>query len=76
MRQFWDTYGDDKKVAPLVRQLPWSHNLIILGQSKRPDAFYDIALITATEAEEAVAIAENYLRHVANDYRLASHVRR
>ncbi len=55
MRQFWDTYGDDKKVAPLVRQLPWFHNLIIRGQSKRPDAFYDITLITATEAEEAVA---------------------
>ncbi len=37
MRQFYETYRDDKKVAPLVRQLPWSHNLIILGQSKRPE---------------------------------------
>jgi predicted nuclease of restriction endonuclease-like (RecB) superfamily len=25
----------DEKVAPLVRQLPWTHNLVILGQSKR-----------------------------------------
>lgn len=24
----------DEKVAPLVRQLPWTHNLIILSQSK------------------------------------------
>jgi hypothetical protein len=28
---------------------------------KRNDAFYDIALITLSEAEEAVATAENYL---------------
>jgi uncharacterized protein (UPF0332 family) len=34
---------------------------------KRNDAFYDITLITTTEAEEAVVTAENYLRLVAND---------
>ena len=34
MRQFYATYRDDEKVAPLVRQLPWTHNLIILSQSK------------------------------------------
>jgi DUF1016 N-terminal domain len=28
MRQFYQTYQEDAKVAPLVRQLPWSHNLI------------------------------------------------
>jgi len=37
MRQFYETYREDQKVAPLVRQLPWSHHLIILGQSKRPE---------------------------------------
>ena len=37
MRQFYETYCDDKKVSPLVRQLPWTHNLIILSQSKRPE---------------------------------------
>ena len=37
MRQLYDTYFHDEKVAPLVRLLPWSHNLIILGQSKRPE---------------------------------------
>lgn len=36
MRQFFDTYAGDEKVSPLVTQLPWTHNLIILGQSKRP----------------------------------------
>jgi predicted nuclease of restriction endonuclease-like (RecB) superfamily len=37
MRQFYETYRSDKKVAPLVRQLPWSHNLVILGQAKRSE---------------------------------------
>jgi predicted nuclease of restriction endonuclease-like (RecB) superfamily len=37
MRQFYETYKDDVKVSPLLRQLPWTHNLIILGQSKRPE---------------------------------------
>jgi predicted nuclease of restriction endonuclease-like (RecB) superfamily len=37
MRQFYEAYAGNKKVTPLVTQLPWTHNLIILTQSKRPD---------------------------------------
>lgn len=37
MRQFYEAYRDDEKVPPLVTQLPWTHHLIILGQSKRPE---------------------------------------
>ena len=37
MRQFYETYRDDEKVTPLVTQLPWTHNLIIINQSKRPE---------------------------------------
>ena len=37
MRQFYEAYRDDEKVSPLVRQLSWTHNLIILSQSKRPE---------------------------------------
>ena len=37
MRQFFEAYSGDEKVTPLVSQLPWTHNLIILGQSKRPE---------------------------------------
>ncbi len=37
MRQFYETYAGDEKVSALLRQLPWTHNLIILGQSKRPE---------------------------------------
>ncbi|MCE2449873.1 MAG: hypothetical protein J4F35_16300 [Candidatus Latescibacteria bacterium] len=37
MRQFYVTYRGDEKVPPLVTQLPWTHNLIILSQSKTPE---------------------------------------
>lgn len=37
MRQFFETYRDDEKVSALLTQLPWTHNLIILGQAKRPE---------------------------------------
>jgi predicted nuclease of restriction endonuclease-like (RecB) superfamily len=37
MRQFYEAYREEPIVSPLVAQLPWSHHLIILGQSKRPE---------------------------------------
>ncbi|MBK5513366.1 DUF1016 family protein [Pseudomonas sp. TH08] len=37
MRQFYEIYRCEEKVAPLARQLSWSHNVIIFGQSKRPE---------------------------------------
>jgi predicted nuclease of restriction endonuclease-like (RecB) superfamily len=37
MRQFFEVYRDNEKVAPLARQLSWSHNLIIFSQSKRAE---------------------------------------
>jgi predicted nuclease of restriction endonuclease-like (RecB) superfamily len=37
MRQFYETYHDNEIVSPLVRQLPWTHNMVILNQSKRPE---------------------------------------
>jgi hypothetical protein len=37
MRQFYEIYRGEEKVAPLARQLSWSHNVIIFGQSKRPE---------------------------------------
>lgn len=35
MKQFYEIYREEPKLAPLVRLLPWTHNLLILGQSKR-----------------------------------------
>jgi predicted nuclease of restriction endonuclease-like (RecB) superfamily len=37
MRQFYEIYASDKKVSPLVTQLPWTHNLLVLSQCKRPE---------------------------------------
>jgi predicted nuclease of restriction endonuclease-like (RecB) superfamily len=37
MRQFFEVYRGEERVVRLVRQLPWTHNLIIIGQSKRPE---------------------------------------
>ena len=37
MRQFYETYQRDEKVSALLTQLPWTHNLTILSQSKRPE---------------------------------------
>lgn len=37
MRQFYDTYRRDTKVSPLVTQLPWTHNLLILSRCKRAE---------------------------------------
>lgn len=34
MRQFYETYRPNEKLAPLVRELSWSSNLLILGQVK------------------------------------------
>jgi predicted nuclease of restriction endonuclease-like (RecB) superfamily len=32
MRQFYDTYASNEKLSPLVRELPWTHNLMILSK--------------------------------------------
>ena len=37
MKQFYEAYADHELVPPLVTQLPWTHHLIILSQSKRPE---------------------------------------
>ncbi|MCL2298081.1 MAG: PDDEXK nuclease domain-containing protein [Proteobacteria bacterium] len=37
MRQFYEAYPDQEFVSAVLRQLPWTHHLIILNQSKRPE---------------------------------------
>ena len=37
MRQFFETYRDEPKLSPLVRVLSWTHNLLIMSRSKRPE---------------------------------------
>lgn len=47
MRQFYEAYRDDQKVSSLMRQLAWTHHLLILGQAKLPEErrFYILAAI-------------------------------
>jgi predicted nuclease of restriction endonuclease-like (RecB) superfamily len=37
MRQFYATYCDQPKLSALLRELSWTHNLLIIGKSKRED---------------------------------------
>jgi predicted nuclease of restriction endonuclease-like (RecB) superfamily len=37
MRQFYDTYRGLPKLAPLVRELSWTHNLLIMSRSTRDE---------------------------------------
>ncbi|MBK8411848.1 MAG: DUF1016 family protein [Sandaracinaceae bacterium] len=47
MRQFFEAYRHHKKVSPLVTQLPWTHHIIILSQTRRVEEreFYVLAAI-------------------------------
>jgi predicted nuclease of restriction endonuclease-like (RecB) superfamily len=42
MRQFYELYAADEVLAPLVRELSWASNLLIVGRCKRSEerAFY------------------------------------
>jgi predicted nuclease of restriction endonuclease-like (RecB) superfamily len=42
MKQFYDTYKDNPKLSPLVREISWTNNLTILGRTKSDEerAFY------------------------------------
>jgi predicted nuclease of restriction endonuclease-like (RecB) superfamily len=37
MMQFYETYRDQPILAPLVRELSWTHNLIIMSRSRRDE---------------------------------------
>lgn len=37
MRQFFEVYRNEPKLSTLLRELPWSHHLVIMGQCKRPE---------------------------------------
>ncbi|HVW70778.1 MAG TPA: PDDEXK nuclease domain-containing protein [Steroidobacteraceae bacterium] len=36
MKGFFEAYSDQQKLAPLVREIGWSHNLVILERCKEP----------------------------------------
>ena len=47
MRQFYEAYRGHEKVSALLRQLSWTHHMIILGQAKPTESreFYILAAI-------------------------------
>jgi len=61
MRQVYQAYQGNQKVSALLRQLPWTHHMIILGQAKPPEAqeFYLLAAIkgrwSSRELERQIA---------------------
>ena len=52
MKQFYETYKDNEIVAPLVRQISWTHNVMILG---------------ATNSIEEKEVGEEYRVQVGNE---------
>ena len=83
MRQFYVTYRGDEKVAPLVRHLPWSHNLLIMGRCKRPEEreFYlqmarrERLAEAARELERQLAAGSLFERVVLNPPRASASLR-
>ena len=35
MKQFYETYKDNKKLSPLVAEIPWTNNLLIMTACKQ-----------------------------------------
>ena len=42
MRQFFETYQGEEKLSAVLRELPWTHNLLVMGKCKsmKERAFY------------------------------------
>ena len=64
MKQFYETYADTPKLASLLRELPWTHNLLILGQSRRSEEreFY---LRLAVQSKLSTRELEHHIRSAA-----------
>lgn len=37
MKQFYETYKDSPKLSPMVREISWSHNMVIFSRCKTPE---------------------------------------
>ena len=53
MKQFYEEYRDNEKLSPLVRELTWTNNMIILSKTKNPEE---------REFYTRLAIQENYTK--------------
>jgi predicted nuclease of restriction endonuclease-like (RecB) superfamily len=80
MRQLYEAYGGDEKVAPLVRQLPWTHHLIVLGRTRLPEerSFYIVMAVkqgwTKRELERQIR-AQAFRRSMMEPVKLSAALR-
>lgn len=37
MKQFYETYANEPKLSPLVREISWTNNLVLLSRTKSPE---------------------------------------
>lgn len=49
MKQFYETYQGDEKLSPLLRALPWSHNLAIFSRCKTAQERHFYLVLAARE---------------------------
>jgi predicted nuclease of restriction endonuclease-like (RecB) superfamily len=61
MRQFYEAYRSNRKVSALLRQLPWTHHLIILGQA-RPAASREFYILAAVRERWSSRELERQIR--------------
>jgi len=84
MRLFYFTYKNNKKLAPLVREISWSHNIIIFEKCKTEEEkeFYLSNIMTSRWSKEVLLqkIAnktfEKYLHNQTNFNQVLPEVRR
>lgn len=61
MRQFHEAYRSNRRVSAMLRQLPWTHHLIILGQAK-PSATREFYILAAIKARWSSRELERQIR--------------
>ncbi|HRP68777.1 MAG TPA: PDDEXK nuclease domain-containing protein [Turneriella sp.] len=80
MKQFYETYQADQKLAPLVRELPWTQNTLIFSRCKTTEerAYYLRLCIneryTSRELERQIDAAQ-YERQKLNPPKLSATLR-
>jgi len=77
MEQFYDVYVNKPKLAPQVRVLAWTHNLMIMGQNKRPEEreFYLMLAVRAKCSSCGLALqikTAAFERTILSDKKLAA----
>jgi len=80
MRQFHETYRDQQILSSLLRELPWTHHMLILGQAKQEeerDFYIRMAIREKWSSRELDRQLKSglFLRAVANPLKVSPVVR-